>query len=133
MQCMIQFEVYKFQLLQFSQCARVYVYMYMEQLTTFTRKAHAFKKRIGYDIMDVSKNYYLPSNIIISLKLAACVSLKGGEWARNHDGTKNHSNNFVCNFLLSLCRMFLRFKVQMIGVLSASSQCAEEDISRIHS
>ena len=83
--------------------------------------------------MDVSKNYYLPSIIIISLKLAACVSLKGGEWVWNHDGTKNHSNNFVCNFLLSLCRMFLRFKVQMIGALSASSQCAEEDISRIHS
>lgn len=43
--------------------------------------------------MNVSKNYYLPSNIIISFKLAACVSLKGGEWAWNRDGTKNHSNN----------------------------------------
>ena len=67
--------------------------MYMEQLTTFARKAHVFQKRIKYDIMNVSKNYYLPSNIIISFKLAACVSLKGGEWAWNRDGTKNHSNN----------------------------------------
>lgn len=72
--------------------------------------------------------------IIISLKLIACVSLNGGEWAWNHDGIKNCSNKliFVCT-LPSLRRMFLRFKVQMTGVSSASNLCAEEGISWIHS